>query len=131
MAPTIASKRIQATISPTERGTFAVAIDGEIIRNDFKTRALAAMWATRQKIYRGTSGPLTKPTIPPALEDESIKPVRLLAAMSGQSYPRFMIDARAGKYGPLYPFGNKSHGLKFGLWKAGRDTRVIKVAAAE
>jgi hypothetical protein len=124
----MAPRRPRATIHATDRGTFAVAVDGVVLRDDFKTRALAAMWATRQKIYEGTSPRRTKPIIPPELEDQSIKPTRLLAAMQGESHWRFMIDARAGLYGELYPLG-RGHGLKFGKWKAGRDARAIKVAA--
>jgi len=118
----------QASIVKTDNG-FAVSLDGVTVRDGFKSPGHAAMWAQRQKIYeRTTPRRGAKPTIPPALEDESIKSTRLLAAMNGESHWRFMIDARAGKYGALYPFG-KGQGLKFGAWKAGRDARAIKVAA--
>ena len=114
----------QATIIETSNG-FAVSLNGTIVRDGFTSRGHAAMWATRQKIYQGTTPRRAKPTIPAEIEDYSIKPIPLLAAMSGDSYPRFLADAKAGKYGPLYPLG-KGHGLMFGNWKAGMATRVVK-----
>ena len=118
------SSKLNATIAPSASG-WAVVVDGKVLHDGFVRPGHAAMWATRQGIYeRTTPRRNLKPTIPAALEDESIKPTRLLAAMTGESHERFMIDARAGRYGELYPFG-RGQGLKFGAWKAGRDARAI------
>jgi len=119
----------QASIIASDNG-FAVSLDGVIIRDGFVSPGHASMWAKRQKIYESKSPPRRKPQIPPELENHAIKPTRLLAAMSGQSHRHFMVDARAGRYGELYSLG-RGRGLKFGAWKAGRDTRAIKVAAPE
>jgi hypothetical protein len=113
-----------AEIIPCDDG-FAVAVAGEIVRAGFVSRGHAAMWAARQRIYRGKTPRRAKPTIPPELEDQSIKSTRLLAAMIGQSHYRFMIDARAGKYGPLYRFG-RGEGLMFGNWKRAMAARIVK-----
>ena len=88
------------------------------------------MWGTRQKLYQGSGPPRRKPAIPPNLEDESIKPIPLLSRMSGDSYPTFLADAKAGRYGELYRLAN-GFGLKFGNWKRGMAARVINKAAAE
>ena len=84
------------------------------------------MWAARQKIYTGTTPRRRQPEIPPELEDESIKKIKLLAEMSGESYPRFLAEAKKGKYGELYRLGKKILGLKYGNWKRGMAARVVK-----
>jgi hypothetical protein len=114
----------QAIIRPSGDG-FVVAVNGKVVRGGFATRALACMWAARQKIYARKTPRRVKPPLPPALEDLSIKPTRLLAELDGQAHWRFMLDARAGKYGPLYPCG-RGEGLMFGEWKRGRAARAIK-----
>src|SRR5262249_16298050 len=122
--------RIQKTrIVQTDDGKFAL-VDGygQIVRSGFRSKQLAAICGKRHKIYEGTTPSKRKTHIPPELEDLSIKPTRLLAEMTGESHWRFMIDARAGRYGELYPLG-RGHGLQFGNWKRGLATRAIKVAA--
>jgi hypothetical protein len=114
----------QATIVPSDNG-FAVVVDGNVVRAGFTSRGMAAMWAARQKLYRGTTRRHAKPVIPPALEDQSIKPTRLLAAMTGESHWRFMVEARRGTYGPLFRLGSKGYGLGYGNWKRGLAARAI------
>jgi hypothetical protein len=116
----------QATIVATDDGQFAVVLDGEIIRSGFKTRGHGAMWATRQGIYQGTTARRPEKQIPPALEDESIKRIPLLARMSGKSYPRFLAEVKAGMYGPVFQLGRNALGLKFGNWKRGMAARIVK-----
>jgi hypothetical protein len=115
----------RATIQPSDAG-FAIINDGEIIRDGFTSRGHAAMWAARQKIYQGKHAPRRKPEIPPELEDESIKKLRLLAAMSGKSYWRFLAEAKSGVYGELYLLGKKTLGLKYGAWKRGMAARQVQ-----
>jgi hypothetical protein len=113
-----------AIIQLTERGTHAVVVGGKV-RYEARTRAGAAMWGARAGVYRGVTPPRRKPPIPPDLEDESIKPIPLLARMSGDSYRTFLADAKAGRYGPLYELAN-GYGLNFGNWKRAMAARVIK-----
>ena len=93
---------------------------------DFGVRGHAAMWAARQKIYEGTTPRRRQQEIPPELVDESIKPIPLLAKMSGKGYPRLLAEAKAGLYGELYQLGKNSFGLKFGNWKRGMAARIVK-----
>ena len=113
-----------ATIQSTGRGTYAVVLGGKV-RHEARTRALAAMWAARQKIYQGTTPRRAKPPIPAEIEDYSIKPIPLLAQMSGDSYRTFLADAKAGRYGPLYQLAN-GLGLNFGNWKRGTAARKVQ-----
>jgi hypothetical protein len=114
-----------AIIQLTERGTYAVVVRRKVRRDDFPTRAVAAMWAARQGIYKGVTPRRAKPTIPAEIEDHSIKPIPLLARMSGDSYRTFLADAHDGRYGPLYELAN-GYGLNFGNWKRGMAARVVK-----
>lgn len=115
-----------ARIIPSDNG-FAVVVGRHVFRDGFKDRAVAAMWASRQKsiIYKGITPRRAKPPIPPDLEDESIKPIPLLASMSGDSYRTFLADAKSGRYGELYQLAN-GFGLNFGNWKRGMAARIVK-----
>ena len=115
-----------ASIQPTDRG-FAVVVGGRVL-HEARSRALCAMWAARQKIYKGVTPRRAKPTIPAEIEDHSIKPIPLLARMSGDSYRTFLEDAKSGRYGPLYELGN-GFGLNFGNWKRGMAAREIKATS--
>jgi hypothetical protein len=116
-----------ARIIPSDNG-YAVVVGRHVFRDGFKDRAVAAMWASRQKsiIYKGVTPRRAKPTIPAEIEDESIKKIKLLAEMSGESYPRFLAEAKAGMYGELYQLGKNIFGLKYGNWKRGMAARVVK-----
>lgn len=121
---TYCPKAFGAIIISSDNG-FAVAVNGEIVRAGFVSRGHAAMWAARQKIYERKTPSRRPVEIPANLEDEAIKPIPLLAQMSGDSYPTFLADAKAGRYGALYQLGRR-FGLKFGDWKRGMATRVVK-----
>ena len=117
----------QTTIRPSGPDSFAVVgADGATVRDGFKSRGHAAMWAAKQKIYQGKTPPRRQVEIPPALEDESIKKIKLLAEMSGESYPRFLAEAKAGVYGELYQLGKNIFGLKYGNWKRAMAARIVK-----
>jgi hypothetical protein len=113
-----------AIIQRTERGTYVLVVGGKV-RHEARTRALCAKYGARQKVYRGKTPRRAKPTIPPDIEDHSIKPIPLLARMSGDSYRTFLADAHDGRYGPLYELAN-GFGLNFGNWKRGMAARQIK-----
>jgi hypothetical protein len=115
----------EATIKRLSDGKYAVIRDGEILYSGFAGPGHAAMWAARQNIYKPKGKPRRWPVIPNNLEDESIKPLPLLARMSGGGYPRFLREAKEGLYGELYKLGN-GYGLKYGDWKRGMAARVIK-----
>jgi hypothetical protein len=105
---------------------FAVAVDGENVRTGFNSRSLAAAWAARKGLYRRTTKP-TRPThIPAEFVEECIWRLRPLAKMSGDGYPRFLADAKAGVYGPLYRIAKNCFGLKYGNWKRAMEARIIR-----
>ena len=114
-----------AIIEPTERGTYALKVDGKVL-HEAPSRALCGMWGARKGYYQGVTPRRAKPTIPAEIEDESIKKIKLLAEMSGESYPRFLAEAKAGTYGELYQLGKNSLGLKYGNWKRAMAARVVK-----
>jgi hypothetical protein len=114
----------QAKIIPSDDG-FAVVVDNRIVRDGFTSRGHAAMWAARQKLYQRIGPPRRRVAIPSEFQDEAIQKIPLLARMSGDSYPTFLADAKAGKYGELYQLG-KGFGLKLGNFKRGMAARVIK-----
>ena len=113
-----------AIIEPTERGTYALKVDGKVL-HEAPSRALCGMWGARKGYYQGVTPRRAKPTIPAEIEDHSIKPIPLLAKMSGDSYRTFLKDAKRGRYGPLYDLGN-GFGLNFGNWKRGMAARIVK-----
>jgi hypothetical protein len=115
-----------ATIQPTDHGTFAVVAGGKVLRDDFPTRALAAMWGTRQGVYQGKHPPRRRPEIPADLADERILKLPLAAKLAGRGYPRFLAEAKAGMWGELYQIGRTSFGVKFGNLKRGMAASVIK-----
>jgi len=119
----------QATIRPSASGFALIGINGAVIRDGFKTRALAAMWAARKGLYQRTTPRPNKPTIPAELENDAIKGIPLLARLTGTAYWRFLAEAKCGLYGPLIQLGPNSFGLRFGDWKAAIASREIKTAS--
>jgi hypothetical protein len=115
-----------ATIQPTESGTFAVVISGKVLRDNFPTRALAAMWAARQGVYKSPALPRRKPEIPDAPADEQILKLRLAARLTGRGYPRFLNEAKRGVWGELYQVGKNIFGVKLGNIKRGMASAQIK-----
>jgi hypothetical protein len=115
-------KQSQATIRKTSNG-FGVVVDGKVV-SEHKTRALCAMWASRKGLYRGTTQRKRQPEIPHDLADEAVRGIPLLARLSGDSYPTFLADAKAGRYGELYQL-SRGFGLRYRNFRRGMAARII------
>jgi hypothetical protein len=114
-----------AIIEPTERGTYALKVDRKV-RYEARTRALVAMWGARQGVYKSSVPPRRKPEIPDALADEQILRLPLAAKLTGLGYPRFLDEAKSGKWGELYQVGKNIFGVKLGNIKRGMTPAQIK-----
>jgi hypothetical protein len=114
-----------ATIEPTDRGTFVVVDDGKVL-HEARSRALCAMWGSRQRVYKSPVPPRRKPEIPDALADEQILKLPLAAKLTGRGYPRFLDEAKRGMWGELYQLNKKDRGVKLGNIKRGMTAAQIK-----
>ena len=114
-----------ATIQPTESGTYAVVVNGKVL-HESPTRALAAMWGAKRRVYKSPVPPRRKPEIPDALADEQILKLPLAARLTGRGYPRFLAEAKAGVWGELYQLGKNIFGVKLGNIKRGMAAAQIK-----
>lgn len=115
-----------ATIRPTDDGTFAVVVNGKVLRADFPTRASACMWAAKRGVYKSPAPPRRKPEIPDALVDEQILKLPLAARLTGRGYPRFLDEAKRGMWGELYQLGKNIFGVKLGNIKRGLTAAQLK-----
>src|SRR5262249_26247506 len=114
-----------ATIEQVSDGSFAVIVDGEIARAGFVGRGHATMWAARRGLYRANRArPVAK--LPADLEDQRILKSPVAAKLVGKSYGQFLIESRAGKWGPRVQLGTKSFGHSLGDLKRGLMAAQIK-----
>jgi len=123
------SKQTQATIRSSPSGFALVDAGGAVIRDGFRTRALAAMWGTRQKLYTGTTPRRQKIAIPAELEDHRVLKRPVAATLVGEGYPRFLEESNAGLWGPVIRMGANTFGHRLGDLKARMAAREIKTAS--
>ena len=117
-----------ATIQPTDRG-FAVVVNGKVLRDNFPSRALAAMWAARQKIYQGKTPPRRQVEIPPDLENLRVIRRPQAAKIVNKSYRQFRAESDAGLWGARYQIGINTVGHTLGDLKRGMAAREIKATS--
>jgi len=115
-----------ATIEQVSDGSFAVIVDGEIARAGFVGRGHAAMWAARRGFYRANRPSRRETQLPADLEDQRILKSPVAAKLVGKSYGQFLIESRAGKWGPRVQLGTKSFGHSLGDLKRGLMAAQIK-----
>ena len=117
-----------ATIKLTESGTYTVVVGGKVL-HEARTRALCAMWAARQKIYKGVTPQRREVEIPSDLENLRVIRRPQAAKIVNESYRRFRAESDAGLWGPRYQIGINTVGHTLGDLKRGMAAREIKVTS--
>jgi len=113
-----------ATIEPCGNG-FAVAMHGEVLRT-FRTKALACMWASRQKIYQRKTPRRQQIALPDDLGDLRVIKSSHAAKIVGASYPRFLEQSKSGLWGPRIQISAISFGHTLGDLKRGIASRQVQ-----
>jgi hypothetical protein len=115
----------KVTVRQSGNGFALIGADGQVIRDGFKTLHTAWMYAGVKGLHKGRDRAKRETVIPAAHADEQIFGLPYYAHLSNRPYPRFFLEAKAGKWGTLIRLNDRHFGIRWGDYRRNIAAREV------